>query len=134
MTATLISSFVAGKHLNSAPSVPGRPELRNHGTQRLDVDVMDRTEPASFAFDRLVLITGALPPSSGAPFRPANRNDPQYKATCWLAQLAANVVYLAGVGANKNLKGIIKVEQDTLSVCYGASGKVARRTIRSGWA
>ena len=49
MTATLISSFVAGKHLNSAPSVPGRPELRNHGTQRLDVDVRNRTEPVSFA-------------------------------------------------------------------------------------
>lgn len=56
------------------------------------VGMKERTDMAQEIFNRLIRVTGALPPSPGFPFQPATPTDSQFRATRWLAQLAVNMV------------------------------------------
>jgi hypothetical protein len=70
-------------------------ELRRLNLNRGMGDMKDRLAMAKDIFDRLVRVTGAKAPAPAEPLfqlQQANPNDPEYKATRWLAQLAVNMV------------------------------------------
>jgi hypothetical protein len=56
------------------------------------METADSQAMAKEIFDRLVRLTGAIPPSHAPPFHIARPTDKHYKATRWLAQLAVNIV------------------------------------------
>src|SRR5207244_734266 len=70
-------------------------ELRRINLNRGLLSPGDKVQMAQEIFDRLVRVTGALPPSDNPPFTNRDVNDrrfPQYRATRWLAQFAVNIV------------------------------------------
>jgi hypothetical protein len=67
-------------------------ELRRINLNRGFADMKDRQNMAKEIFDRLIRVTGALPPSEAPPFQPPTLSNTQYRATRWLAQLAVNMV------------------------------------------